>query len=391
MSIDHLIQKIYLDLFQDDATKTILGITFLELDLNKLKDQSAILEFSDWANLSEIRKYDKDWISEFTLDLLKRSIQFDLSNCFKALCEYCGYGKEDDSFYYLIEQAIHNSSIKCIDYLVSKLPHPDYEIFPGSGTLYTRSLMMGNLKVASHMLSTYKCHPDGLKVIDESGTREDYRDVIDTVDSGSILTSIMISPYINDIDKLHMMDYALSNEANIQGHSPSPLTECFDSPIEVACSIKKIFLDYFLSLGISKSYTGIELMYPTVCSKAPFEDKVKVIDRLFEVYDIDVNLIPKKRQVPLVQYAIIKNRKDSLETVLYLILKGAYYDADNLIQLAHDNRHYELRDALFSSLEGSVSLYNTMQEEERILKQKESQYLNSNEPKVWVIFPEKDY
>jgi hypothetical protein len=74
MSIDNLIQKIYLDLFQDDATKTILGITFLELDLNKLKEQAVILEFSDWANLSEIRKYDKDWISEFTLDLLKRSI-----------------------------------------------------------------------------------------------------------------------------------------------------------------------------------------------------------------------------------------------------------------------------------------------------------------------------
>jgi hypothetical protein len=389
MSIDNLIQKIYLDLFQDDATKTILGITFLELDLNKLKEQAAILEFSDWANLSEIRKYDKDWISEFTLDLLKRSIQFDLSNCFKALCEYCGYGKEEDSFYYLIEQAIHNSSIKCIDYLVSKLPHPDYEIFPGSGTLYTRSLMMGNLKVASHMLSTYECHPDGLKVIDVSGTREDYRDVIHTVDYGSCLVYIMVPPFIDDTEKLHMLNYALNNGASYLGHSQE--AECFDSPIQVACSIKSIFLDFFLSIGLANSYSGIELLYFAVSSKASYKEKVKIIDRLFQVYDFDFKQNGKDKDCSVIEWAIIKNGRDTIEVVQYLIDRGAKFDADNLIILAQSNGHYLLRDLLYTRLDGSLSLYNKLVSEEEEIKKKEVESDFSKEPRVWVVFPEKGY
>ena len=57
MSLDHLIQKIYLDLFQEDAKNTFLNLTLLERDLNRVKDKSEVLQFSDWANLSDINKY----------------------------------------------------------------------------------------------------------------------------------------------------------------------------------------------------------------------------------------------------------------------------------------------------------------------------------------------
>jgi hypothetical protein len=248
---------------------------------------------------------------------------------------------------------------------------------------------MGNLKVASHMLSTYECHPDGLKVIDVSGTREDYSDVIHTVDYGGCLVYVMVSAFIDDTEKLHMLNYALNNGAGIHGHSQE--AECFDSPIQVACSMKSTFLEFFLSMGLTKSYSGIELLYFAVSSKAPYKEKVKIIDRLFQVYDIDLNLNGKNKDSSVIEWAIIKNGRDTIEVIQYLIERGAEYDPDNLISLAQSNGHYLLRDLLYTRLDCSVSLYNKLVSEEEEIKKKEVESYFSNEPRVWVVFPEKKY
>jgi hypothetical protein len=389
MCIENRIKKIYLDLFRDDEADVILGIVLLEHDLKKIKDKETILQFSDWANLSDINSYDESWINRFTYDLIKRSAQFDLSDCFKALFEFGGFGKDVDTFLELVDIAIENTSIKSIDVLIQSLQHIDFEISPGKGTLYTRSLMKGNKLVANHLILRYNCHPDGLKVIDEYGTREDYSDVIHTVDYGSCLVYVMVSPFIDDTEKLHMLNYALNNRASYLGHSQE--ADCFDSPIQVACSIKSIFLDFFLSMGLAKSYSGIELLYFAVSSKAPYKEKVNIIDRLFQVYDIDLNQNGKDKDSSVIEWAVIKNGKDTIEVIQYLIDRGAKYDADNLIILAQSNGHYLLRDLLYTRLDGTVSLYNELVSEEEELKKKEVESYISNEPRVWVIFPEKEY
>jgi hypothetical protein len=93
----------------------------------------------------------------------------------------------------------------------------------------------------------------------------------------------------------------------------------------------------------------------------------------------------------VIEWTVIKNGRDTIEVVQYLIDKGADYDPDNLISLAQSNGHYLLRDLLYTRLDGSVSLYNVFVAEEKELKKKEEESYISNEPRVWVIFPEKEY
>jgi hypothetical protein len=199
----------------------------------------------------------------------------------------------------------------------------------------------------------------------------------------------MVSQFIDDTEKLHMLNYALNNGASYLGHSQE--AECFDSPIQVACSIKSIFLDFFLSIGLANSYSGIELLYFAVSSKASYKEKVKIIDRLFQVYDFDFKQNGKDKDCSVIEWAIIKNGRDTIEVVQYLIDRGAKFDADNLIILAQSNGHYLLRDLLYTRLDGSLSLYNKLVSEEEEIKKKEVESDFSKEPRVWVVFPEKGY
>ena len=89
-SITSLIQNIYMDLFQDDPINVTLGLSFLQEDLRRIKDKETILSFDDWAQLSEIKTYDDEWIEEFQFDLTKRAFQFNLPKCAKVLFEIKG-------------------------------------------------------------------------------------------------------------------------------------------------------------------------------------------------------------------------------------------------------------------------------------------------------------
>jgi hypothetical protein len=109
------------------------------------------------------------------------------------------------------------------------------------------------------------------------------------------------------------------------------------------------------------------------------------------VYDIDLNQNGKDKDSSVIEWAVIKNGRDTIEVIQYLIDRGAKYDADNLIILAQSNGHYLLRDLLYTRLDGTVSLYNELVSEEEELKKKEVESYISNEPRVWVIFPEKEY
>jgi hypothetical protein len=388
ISINDRIKQIYLDLFQDDPVYVTLGLSFLQDDLQRVKDKSSVLCFSDWAQLSEITTYDDSWIEEFQFDLTKRAFEFGL-NCAEVLLMIGGYKTDTDRFLTLVNTAIENNSLESIDVLIGFLIHPEAELYLGGPNLLSQSFLKGRKIVVDHLLTKYNMNPDGLKTINAMGTYEDYSDVEFTIDLGS-LGYIMTSPYLSYLEKIDMMSYAISKGASPLGLS-SPEIDCFDPPIAIAASIHIVLLDYFISLGIAAEYSGLDLVYAAVSSKAPFIEKEKILDRLFEIYDIDVNQNSEEKGYSLIEYAVIRNGKDALETLEYLINKGSDYDADNLIQLAHTSRQYEMRDELFYKLGGSTSLYNDLIDEEKELMRKEDESRLSGKPRIWVVFPEKEY
>ena len=388
MSINDRIKHIYLDLIVlDDPIYVTLGLSFLKDELLRVKDKSSILCFSDWAQLSEITTYDDNWLEEFQFDLTKRAFEFGL-NCAEVLFMIGGYKADTDRFLTLVNTAIENNSLESIDVLIGFLIHPEAELYLGGPNLLSQSFLKGRKIVVDHLLTKYNMNPDGMKTIDASGKYEDYSDVEFTIDLGS-LGYIMTSPYLTYLEKIDMMSYAISKGASPLGHSPE--ADCFDPPIAIAASIHIVLLDYFISLGIATEYSGLKLAYAAVSSKAPFNEKEKILNRLFEIYDIDVNQRSEEKGYSLIEYAMMKNGKDALETLEYLINKGSVYDADNLIQIAHTSRQYELRDELFYKLGGSTSLYNDLVDEEKELMRKEEESRLSGKPRIWVVLPEKEY
>jgi ankyrin repeat protein len=388
ISINDRIKQIYLDLFQDDPVYVTLGLSLLQDDLLRINHSSSVLCFSDWAQLSEITTYDDNWIEEFQFDLMKRAFEFSLTNCAEVLFMIGEYRADTDRFLTLVNTAIESNSLESIDVLIGFLMHPEAELYLGGPNLLSQSFLKGRKIVVDHLLTKYNMNPDGLKTINAMGTYEDYSDVEFTIDLGS-LGYIMTSPYLSYLEKIDMMSYAISKGASPLGHSPE--ADCFDPPIAIAASIHIVLLDYFISLGIATEYSGLELVYAAVSSKAPFIEKEKILDRLFEIYDIDVNQRSEEKGYSLIEYALIRNGKDALETLEYLINKGSDYDADNLIQIAHTSRQYELRDKLFYKLGGSTSLYNDLIDEEKELMRKEDESRLSGKPRIWVVFPEKEY
>ena len=388
ISINDRIKQIYLDLFQDDPVYVTLGLSFLQDDLQRVKDKSSVLCFSDWAQLSEITTYDDSWIEEFQFDLTKRAFEFGL-NCAEVLLMIGGYKADTDRFLTLVNTAIENNCLESIDVLIGFLIHPEAELYLGGPNLLSQSFLKGRKIVVDHLLTKYNMNPDGHITTDSFGNFEQFEEIITTSHMGSSLCYIMISPFLSIIEKLDIISYAISKGATPFGHSPN--ADCFDPPIAVAASIHIVLLDYFISLGIASEYSGLELAYAAVSSKAPFNEKEKILNRLFEIYDIDVNQRSEEKGYSLIEYAMMKNGKDALETLEYLINKGSVYDADNLIQIAHTSRQYELRDELFYKLGGSTSLYNDLIDEEKEIMRKEEESRLSGKPRIWVVFPEKEY
>jgi ankyrin repeat protein len=263
--------------------------------------------------------------------------------------------------------------------------HPGAELYVGGPTLLSYALSMGNTVIADHLYQI-GLHPDGLKVIDAQGTFEDYSDVDFTFEYGSCLISIMTSPHLSLLEKIEMMKYALSNGANPNGHSPQ--ASCFDTPIQVAASIHVCLVEFFLSLEMDIHYSKDELIFYAVSSNASFDQKQKILELFIDEYDTDINRVSERSGYSPIEWAILKNGTDAIETVRYLIERGAVYDVNILMQLAQDYQHYDLRDTLFHELYGSEGLYLELLSQELEIKMKANDKGGS---RIVIVYPEKGY
>jgi hypothetical protein len=383
-SISNLIKNIYFHLFQDDPVNVTLGLSFLQHDLRRIKDKETILSFDDWAQLLEIKTYDDEWIEEFQFDLTKRAFQFNLPKCAKVLFEISTYKDETSKLLSIIKAAVNNNSLDCIDELIGFFSHPDSDLFGvGGPTLYSHVLYLGNKIVAEHLLNTYHVNPDGLKV-DFEGTYEDYSHYISTREHGSCLIYIMTSPYMTNLEKLDMLSFAISKGASPLGHSPE--ADCFDSPIQVAASLNIVFLEFFLSLGFDPNQKRHEAIFSAVSSQASFDQKHKILQVLLNTCKVDINQVSPHTGCSVIEWAIIQNGTDAIETIKYLIDRGADHNPDLLMSLAHDYEYYDLKEKIYSQLHCSEKLYN-----ELVQKEKEKRTQDEGKPKIHLFFPQKEY
>jgi hypothetical protein len=369
---------------QDDPVYVTLGLSFLQEDLRRIKDKETILSFDDWAQLSEIKTYDDEWIEEFQFGLTKRAFQFNLPKCAKVLFEISTYKDETSKLLSIIKAAVNNNSLDCIDELIGFFSHPDSDLFGvGGPTLYSHVLYLGNKIVAEHLLNTYHVNPDGLKV-DFEGTYEDYSHYISTREHGSCLIYIMTSPYMTNLEKLDMLSFAISKGSSPLGHSPE--ADCFDSPIQVASSLNVVLLEFFLSLGVDPNQKRHEAIFSAVSSQADFDQKHKILQVLLNKCDVDINQISPKMGCSVIEWATIQNGTDAMETINYLIERGADHNPDLLMSLADDYEHYELRDSIFKELHCSEELYK-----ELVQQEKEKRIQEDGKPKIHLFFPQKEY
>ena len=388
-SIPELIQKIHIDLLLDEPVYIIMGLSFIEDELKKIKDNSTVLSFENWTNLSEVTTYSDEWYDNFKFDLTKRAFQWNLPNCSKFLFETSQYHFNTSRNLELIQTAIENNSLECIDLYLSFLPHPGAQIYLGGPTLLSQALAMGNTYVVDFLYETYNPHRDGLKVIDSTGTLEDYSDVEFTVEYGSCLVYIMTSPHLSIVDKISMMNYALSNGANPNGHSQ--LATCFDTPIQIAASIHVCFLEFFLYLKMDINYSIDELIFYAVSSNASYDQKKKILELLIDECEININRVSEVTGYSPIEWAICKDRADeyqTFQTIQFLIHRGAQYNIDRLMTLAQENHKYRLRDKLFQKLQGTEKLYLELLNQEETCKVKHS---GDEGPRLIIVYPEKGY
>ena len=371
---------------QDDPVYVTLGLSFLQEDLRKIKDKETILSFDDWAQLSEITTYDDEWIEEFQFDLTKRAFQFNLPKCGQVLFEISNYNDQTSKLLSIIKAAVDNNSLDCIDILLGFLKHADSDLFVAGGpTLYSHVLYLGNKIVAEYLLNTYHVNPDGLKV-DFEGTYEDYSDYITTREHGSCLVYIMTSPFLTNLEKLDLLNFAISKGASPLGHSPE--ADCFDSPIQVASSLNIVFLEFFLSLGVDPNQKRHEAIFSAVSSQASFDQKHKILQVLINTCKVDINQISPKTGCSVIEWAVIQNGTDAIETIKYLIERGADHNPDLLMSLAHDYEYYDLKEKIYSQLHCSEKLYKELVQKEKEKKQNKK---NDGKPKIHLFFPEKEY
>jgi hypothetical protein len=109
------------------------------------------------------------------------------------------------------------------------------------------------------------------------------------------------------------------------------------------------------------------------------------------VYDIDLNANIQGENVSIIENAVLSNGKDTLKTIQYLAEKGATFDPNRLMYLAHEKVRYELRDSIYLSFECSQDLYHQLLDEEKQLMEDEIERKKTGKSKVWVVFPVKEY
>lgn len=384
------IQIIYYALFHDDSDSVISGLTQLRVSFDKLISSTSVLDFSDWMILSDIQKSNPQWLDIFIRRLIYYAFEFDLPNCAEMLILFNDFLSDEKNFLSVLDIAIENTSIKCIDILIKHLGHPDAELYLGGPTMLAHTLSKGNKIIANYLYDNYNVHPDGLKTLVESGFREKYDDVIQTMELNSVLSYIIISE-LEIPKKLEMLQFAMTNGANIKGHSPT--AECFDHPIQVAASVSAVIMEYLLDMevGLDANEPGRELIFSAVRSKAPFEEKKKIIDSLYYNYGANINLYSPNLDNTPVTWAVAEGSTDCVPTVKYLMSLGAVVMPDSLLKIATKNRHYRLRDEIYRDreLECSEEVYIDCLEMEKVNK---AEYSHSDgNGRIFVIFPEKVY
>lgn len=392
--INELVQDVYINLFGENPKELVFSLSKLQHYIRRVKNKKSILVFSDWAQLSNVDNYSNSWFDSLIDDLFLRALEFNLLESAITLSSMTDFLEDSHSLYKALRVTIKNNSFNCFDFLIENyLCHPDSEVFPGQ-TIYSIALSMGSKSICTHLLDKYKdqVHPCGLKMIchNEGFSREDYSDVIQTVELSSSISYLLVSNELNNLEKLDMISFAIENGANVLGHSP--FSE-LDRPLNIAASKHVVLMEYLLdSFDLDANEDRRELIFSAVASLASAEEKKKIILSLRGKYSADINIVSRKYGYTPIEFAIINHRReDTIETILLLIELGAKYSTDDLMTLANEWSHYTLRDELYTHLYASEEKYLELCQIEKELEEKEEQRRNNGERNVYIFFPENQY
>lgn len=382
------IQFIYYALFNDDGESVINGLSELRVTFEQLITNSSVLDFSDWMILSDLQQSNPQWFEIFIKRLIYYAFKFDLPTSAEMLLLLNNFLSDEKYFLSFLNLAIENSSFKCIDILINQIGHADAEIYLGGPTLLAYTYSKGNKFLIDYLITHHNVHPDGKKYLVEEGHWEDYSDIIQTQEMGSVICYIITSD-LEITKKLDLIHFALLNNANIKGHTPSAW--CFDHPIQVAASVSVVLMNYLLDMevGLDPNEPGRELIFSAVRSKAPFEEKKKIIDSLYFNYGANINLYSHTLDNTPVTWAVSEGSTDCVPTVKYLMYLGAVVMPDSLLRIATRNKNYQLRDEIYKEFDCSEEVYRDCLEMEKKNKA-ENSYSDGN-GKIYVIFPEKIY
>jgi len=390
--INGLVQDVYINLFAENSKELVFSLSKLQHYIRRVKNKKSILIFSDWAQLSKVDNYSESWFNSLIDDLFLRALEFNLLESAMTLSNMTDFLEDSHDLYKALRVTIKNNSLNCLDFLIDNyFCHPDSELFPGQ-TIYSIALSMGAKSTCLHLLDKYKVHPCGLKMIchNEGFSREDFSDVIQTVQLSSSISYILVSTELNNLEKLDMISFATEKGANVLGHSP--FSE-LDRPLNIAASKHVVLMEYLLdTFDLDANEDRRELIFSAVASLASAEEKKKIIISLRGKYSADINMISSKNGYTPIEYAIINHRtEDTLETILFLIELHATYDIDSLMELANKWAHYKLRDELYSHLHGSKEKYLELCQIEKELQEKEELRRSNAERNVYIFFPENQY
>ena len=158
--------------------------------------------------------------------------------------------------------------------------------------------------------------------------------------------------------------------------------------IKVAASLNVVFLEFFLSLGIDPNQKRHEAIFSAVSSQASFDQKHKILQVLINTCKVDINQVSPKTGCSVIEWSIIQNGTDAIETIKYLIDRGADHNPDLLMSLAHDYEYYDLKEKIYSQLHCSEKLYKELVQKEKEKKQNKK---NDGKPKIHLFFPQKEY
>ena len=390
--INGLVQDVDINLFAENSKELVFSLSKLQHYIRRVKNKKSILIFSDWAQLSKVDNYSESWFDSLIEDLFLRSLEFNLLISAITLSNMTDFLENSHELYKALRITIKNNSLNCFDFLVENyFCHPDSELFPGQ-TIYSIALSLGAKSACLHLIDKYNVHPCGLKMIchNEGFSREDYSDVIQTVQLSSSISYILVSTELNNLEKLDMISFAIENGANVLGHSP--FSE-LDRPLNIAASKNVVLMEYLLDrFDLDANEDRRELIFSAVASLACVEEKKKIILSLRGKYSADINIVSSKHGYTPIQYAIINHRsEDTIDTILFLIELGTKYDVDYLMTLANEWSHHTLTKQLYTQLNGSKEKYLELVQIEKELQEKEELRRNNGERNVYIFFPENQY